>query len=49
MMDAVQEKAMFDLCVDTCLELIRDCPDGAVRLEAAQLLRAMGYGTGRAQ
>lgn len=33
-----QRKAHLKLIVQTCLEVIRDCPDPAVRVEAAQLL-----------
>lgn len=33
-----QRKAHLNLIVQTCLEVIRDCPDPALRLEAAQLL-----------
>ena len=33
-----QRKAHLKLIVQTCLEVIRDCPDPALRLEAAQLL-----------
>lgn len=43
LIDTAQEKVMFDQCVLTCYEVIRDCPDPAVRLEAAQLLRELGH------
>lgn len=43
LIDSVQAKAVLNLCVATCYEVIRDCPDSAVRLEAAKLLRAIGY------
>jgi hypothetical protein len=33
-----QRKAHLKLIVQTCLEVIRDCPDPAARVEAAQLL-----------
>ncbi len=33
-----QRKAHLKLIVQTCLEVIRDCPDPALRVEAAQLL-----------
>ena len=41
-----QRRADFELIVYTCLEVIRDCPDPAVRMEAAQLLALVSVGRG---
>lgn len=42
--DTPQGKADLKLIVDTCYEVIRDCPEPAVRLDAAQLLSHVSAG-----
>ena len=42
-----QRKAHLKLIVQTCLEVIRDCPDPALRLEAAELLALVSARTCR--
>ena len=42
-----QRKAHLKLIVQACLEVIRDCPDPAVRVEAAQLLALVSARTCR--
>lgn len=36
--DAVQRREAYDLIVSTCHEVIRDCGDPQVRMEAARIL-----------
>lgn len=42
-----QRKAHLKLIVLTCLEVIRDCPDPVVRVEAAELLALVSARTCR--
>jgi hypothetical protein len=42
-----QRKAHLKLIVQTCLEVIRDCPDPSLRVEAAQLLALVSARTCR--
>jgi hypothetical protein len=44
MEDDIQREAVRRLVVNTCYEVIRDCPDPALRVEAAQLLAQVSAG-----
>lgn len=44
MEDDIQREAVRRLVVNTCYEVIRDCPDPAVRVEAAELLAQVSAG-----
>lgn len=39
--DAAQRRADYDLIVSTCHEVIRDCGDPQVRMEAARILHGL--------
>lgn len=39
--DPAQRQADYDLIVSTCFEVIRDCNEPQVRLEAARILQGM--------
>lgn len=41
MPDAAQRRADYDLIVSTCHEVIRDCGDPQVRMEAARILHGL--------
>lgn len=42
-LDAAELRKMYDVCVSTCYETIKNCPDPQVRLEAAHLLQTMRF------
>lgn len=42
-LNAAELRKMYDVCVSACYEVIRDCPDPQVRLEAAHLLQTMRF------
>ncbi|KAK62902.1 hypothetical protein AZ22_4069 [Bordetella bronchiseptica 980-2] len=39
--DAVREELRL-MCIDSCMEILHDCPDAAIRVQAAAVLVALG-------